>query len=74
LASVRFAVERSAPGQLVKFEGVGFETMVQPSTTTWANAGAEVTTRVGVTRATPINRAVPVNRRRRLLMTDPDHS
>jgi hypothetical protein len=74
LASVRFAVERLEPGQFVKFEGVGFETMVQPSPTTWANAGAEVTTKVDVTRATPIKRAVPVNRRRRLVMTDPDHS
>ena len=67
-------MERLAPGQLVKFEAVGFGTMVQPSTTIWADAGAEVTTTVGMTRATPINRATPVSRRRRLVMTHPDHS
>jgi hypothetical protein len=55
---------------LVKFVGVGFETMVQPLTTVSAAAGVDVA-KTGVTNATAITRTVPVTRRRRPTMTYP---
>jgi hypothetical protein len=55
---------------LVKFVGVVLATIVQPSTTVSAEAGAEVA-KTGVTKAMAITRAVPITRRRRPTMTPP---
>ena len=77
---LRFANERStperlapaklAPGQFVKFVGVGFETIVQPSMTVSAEAAVpDAVAKTGVTNATTITRAEPLARRSRPTIT-----
>jgi hypothetical protein len=66
----KLANDKLAPGQLVKFVGVGFETIVQPLTTMSADAGVDVD-KTGATNATAITRTVPVTRKRRRDMFPP---
>ena len=57
-------LDRLAFGQLVKWVGVGFETMVQPSMTMSAAAGVAVAVaNTGVASAVAIAKATPVTRR-----------
>jgi hypothetical protein len=53
----KVARAKSAPGQLVKWVGVGFETMVQPSTIVSAEAGVDVVT-TGMARAAAITSTI----------------